>query len=165
MLKFILQPIFDPFEIITNRRCSVQHPLSLALSKSSVHQYTPKSLASDVCHIPQDHDVDIQVRIEHVFEKTNNLGYGQVRHKSGCTVRGWKLRKKRNCTIRVAKTKAMISYCEADLRLCFRLCRLLVFPCGGSISKIPLRRLLHFNVLFNSLRPDMAIAVVWGVQK
>ena len=23
------------------------------------------------------------------------------------------------------------SYCEADLRLCFRLCRLLVFPCGG----------------------------------
>ena len=25
------------------------------------------------------------------------------------------------------------SNCEADLRLCFRLCRLLVFPCGGSI--------------------------------
>ena len=24
------------------------------------------------------------------------------------------------------------SYCEADLRLCFRLCRLLVFPYGGS---------------------------------
>ena len=24
------------------------------------------------------------------------------------------------------------SYCEADLRLCFRLGRLLVFPCGGS---------------------------------
>ena len=24
------------------------------------------------------------------------------------------------------------SYCEADLRLCFRLCRLLVFPCGSS---------------------------------
>ena len=24
------------------------------------------------------------------------------------------------------------SYCEADLRLCVRLCRLLVFPCGGS---------------------------------
>ena len=24
------------------------------------------------------------------------------------------------------------SYCEADLRLCFRICRLLVFPCGGS---------------------------------
>ena len=25
------------------------------------------------------------------------------------------------------------SYCEADLRLCFRLCKLLVFPRGGSI--------------------------------
>ena len=24
------------------------------------------------------------------------------------------------------------SYCEADLRLCFRLCILLVFPCSGS---------------------------------
>ena len=24
------------------------------------------------------------------------------------------------------------SYCEADPSLCFRLCRLLVFPCGGS---------------------------------
>ena len=28
------------------------------------------------------------------------------------------------------------SYCEADLRLCFRLGRLLVFPCGGSNSTI-----------------------------
>ena len=26
------------------------------------------------------------------------------------------------------------SYYEADLRLCFRLCRLLVFPCGGSFN-------------------------------
>ena len=24
------------------------------------------------------------------------------------------------------------SYCKADLLLCFRICRLLVFPCGGS---------------------------------
>ena len=30
-------------------------------------------------------------------------------------------------------TDQLRSYCEADLRLCFRLCRLLVFPCGGSI--------------------------------
>ena len=29
-------------------------------------------------------------------------------------------------------------YREADLRLCFRLCRLLVFPCGGSFVKIVL---------------------------
>ena len=26
-------------------------------------------------------------------------------------------------------------YLEADLRLCFRICRLLVFPCGGSNSE------------------------------
>ena len=29
-------------------------------------------------------------------------------------------------------TDQLRSHCEADLRLCFRLCRLLVFPCGGS---------------------------------
>ena len=28
------------------------------------------------------------------------------------------------------------SYCEADLHLCFRLCRLLVFLCGGSNGKL-----------------------------
>ena len=28
------------------------------------------------------------------------------------------------------------SYCEADLRLCFRLCRLLVFSCGGSFPNL-----------------------------
>ena len=28
-------------------------------------------------------------------------------------------------------------YCEADLRLCFRLCRLLVSSCGGSYSVLP----------------------------
>ena len=42
----------------------------------------------------------------------------------------------RNRTIRVAKTKGtdqLRSNCEADLRLWFRLCRLLVFPSSGSI--------------------------------
>ena len=39
--------------------------------------------------------------------------------------------------MRVAKTKALISYQlrgyrEADLRLCFRICKLLVFPRSGS---------------------------------
>ena len=28
------------------------------------------------------------------------------------------------------------SYCEADLRLCFRICRLLVFSWGGSNDKL-----------------------------
>ena len=32
------------------------------------------------------------------------------------------------------------SYCKADLRLCFRICILLVFPCGGSNIKVYLRR-------------------------
>ena len=30
-------------------------------------------------------------------------------------------------------TDQLRSYCETDLRLCFRICRLLVFPCGGSL--------------------------------
>ena len=30
----------------------------------------------------------------------------------------------------------LCSYCTADLRLCFRLCKLLVFPCGGSNSSM-----------------------------
>ena len=30
------------------------------------------------------------------------------------------------------------SYCEADLRLCFRLCRLLGFPCSGIIGHFDL---------------------------
>ena len=36
-------------------------------------------------------------------------------------------------------------YREADLRLCFRLCKLLVFPCGGSImySYIPISGLIQ----------------------
>ena len=41
--------------------------------------------------------------------------------------------------MRVAKTMALISfagYREADLRLCCRICRLLVFPCGGSNVKL-----------------------------
>ena len=43
--------------------------------------------------------------------ETGNFGFG----------------KERNCTIHVAKTKALISTCEADLRLCFRICKMLVF--------------------------------------
>ena len=44
----------------------------------------------------------------------------------------------------VAKTKALISsYCETDLRLCFRLCKLLVFPCSGSYVKRERRSLIN----------------------
>ena len=44
----------------------------------------------------------------------------QVRHKPGLTYhRGWLLRGSGNCTIHVAKTKALISHCAADLPLLF----------------------------------------------
>ena len=33
-------------------------------------------------------------------------------------------------------TDQLRSYCETDLRLCFRLCSLLVFPWGGSNTKL-----------------------------
>ena len=60
-------------------------------------------------------------------------------------------RKKRNCTIRVAKIKALISFaftasCEADLRLCFR------------ISKYPLMKQLKMicaDTLINSCCYDI----------
>ena len=38
------------------------------------------------------------------------------------------------------------SYCEADLRLCFRLCTLLVFPRGGSFLIDQEQLLKTFNV-------------------
>ena len=76
---------------------------------------------------------------EPVREKTNNLGSEQVRHQPGCTVTedGYRLEVlDLESTIRVAKTTALVSftvkYSEAVLRLCFRLCRLCGFPCGGS---------------------------------
>ena len=43
------------------------------------------------------------------------------------------------------------SYCEADLRLCFRLCRLLVFPCGGS----------YFSAMITILEPSQLAAGEW----
>ena len=70
-------------------------------------------------------------------EKTNNLGSDQVRHKPRCTSTedGSRLEildlESRGIVLSVQR-KQRCTYCEADLRLCFRLCRLLVFPCGGS---------------------------------
>ena len=53
------------------------------------------------------------------------------------TVRGWKfwISKVVELYYLCSEKKGadqLCSYCEADLHLCFRLCRLLVFPCGGS---------------------------------
>ena len=73
--------------------------------------------------------------------KTNTLGFrpgptqtGLYSHRSRLKTRNFGLKKK-DCTIRAAKNKGadqLCSYCTADLRLCFRICKLLVFSCGSS---------------------------------
>ena len=72
--------------------------------------------------------------------KTNNVVPQQVRHKPTCTSteKSWKLEmsdlRRREIVLRSENKGAdqLRSYCEADLRLCFHLCRLLIFPRGGS---------------------------------
>ena len=68
-------------------------------------------------------------------EKTNNVVSKQVRHKPSCTST------KDGLTLEILDLEEelyfpcseikcadqMCSYCTADLRLCFRICRLLVF--------------------------------------
>ena len=58
-------------------------------------------------------------------------------------VRGWKFwtQKVEDLCYQCSENTHLCSYCEADLRLCFRLCRLLVFPCG----------ILESIILFNLL--------------
>ena len=78
---------------------------------------------------------------EHVREKTNNLGSDQLRHKPGCTVTEDGKRLEISdlgrmglyylCSDNKGADQLRI-YCEADLRICFRLCRLLVFSRTGS---------------------------------
>ena len=79
-------------------------------------------------------------RITDYFEqprgKTNNVVSEQVRHRSGCTVTeaGWKLEisdLKEEVYFPCSENKGadqLRGNREADLRLCFRICRLLVFP-------------------------------------
>ena len=42
------------------------------------------------------------------------------------------LEKEGLCYLRNKNADQLCSYCTADLRLCFRICRLLVFSCRGS---------------------------------
>ena len=67
-------------------------------------------------------------------KKTNNLGIRPVptqislySHRSRLEAGNFRLRKKKDCTTLLVKTKALISYCEADLLICFRICKMLVF--------------------------------------
>ena len=74
---------------------------------------------------------------ELLHEKTNILGFspgqtqiGLYSHRRGLEAFNFVFKKKRDCTICVAKNKGadqLCSYCTADLRLCFRICRLLVY--------------------------------------
>ena len=71
---------------------------------------------------------------EPVREKTNNLGSDQVRHKPACTVTedGQRLEildLESRGTIRVAKTKALISFAVTAKLICA-----FVFACSGSCS-------------------------------
>ena len=78
--------------------------------------------------------------------KTNNLGLrpgltqtSLCSHRRRLKACDFGFKKKMDCTICVAKTKALISFavtaklvCTPGLHLCFRRCRLLVFSCEGS---------------------------------
>ena len=76
-------------------------------------------------------------RNEPVHEKTNNLGSDTKQ--PVVTEEGQKLEildlRRRGIVLLVEQKQRrdqLHSYCKADLRLCFCLCKLLVFPCGGS---------------------------------
>ena len=70
--------------------------------------------------------------MSHVMRKPVFRVSDQVRNKLGCTTtedgKGFEIsrfRKERDCTIYVAKTKALCSYSAADL--CFHICKKQVF--------------------------------------
>ena len=88
----------------------------------------------------------VRIRIsEPSHEKTNNLGFstsptqtGLYSHRSRLVALNFGLNKQKDRTIRVAKTKALVS-CVV-LCLCFRSCILVVFSCCASlVAAISLR--------------------------
>ena len=85
-------------------------------------------------------DITAILLYEPVREKTNNLGFrpvltqtGLYSHRSRLEASNFGFKKKRDCTIREAKTKALISFVITANRVLF-------FPCGGSLY-------LHFGIL------------------
>ena len=72
--------------------------------------------------------------MSHRLGKTNNVVSEQVRHKPACTgTKSLKFRIKVEEELYYPSSEnkgadQLRGYREADLRLCFRLCRLLVFP-------------------------------------
>ena len=97
----------------------------------------------------------ITVLYEPAHEKINTLGFRPGPTQTGLYSQRSRLEaggfKKTDCTIRVAKTKALISYCTADLRLsnCFHICRLLVFSCSGSYGTVKDNIVFKFPLKFS----------------
>ena len=50
-----------------------------------------------------------------------------VQSQKQANAQNFRFRKKRHCAIRIAKAKVLISFCAADLRLCFCIGKNLVF--------------------------------------
>ena len=103
-------------------------------------------------------------------EKTNNLGSDQVRHKPSCTVTEDDRRleildlESKGFVLSVQRNKGadqLRSYFEADLRLSFCLCRLLVFPCGGSI--IGLSNVVVLAFLVSSIEVDLSYSTLMSI--
>ena len=111
-------------------------------------------------------------------EKTNNLGSNKVRHKkktvqSQKMVRGLKLwmYKVEELYYPCSENKVadqLGSNCESDQRLCFRLSRLLVFPCSGSfmVATFPVGKLKPLTVttytIIGILMPDSIVVNFFG---
>ena len=96
-----------------------------------MYVYNIKCFGSNVT----DLDLSLSVRKPTVCVPTRSDTNRAVQ--SPKILRGWKfwIEKEEELYYPCSENKGtdqLRSYCEADLRLCFRLCRLLVFPCGGS---------------------------------
>ena len=112
----------------------------LSISITMVHRIF--SILSTICIWCRNLITDRRYEPRH--EKTCLRGFRPGPTQTGlCSLRrqleagNFGFRKKRDCTFGVAKTKALISftvcgYRKADLRLCFRICKRLVFSLRGS---------------------------------
>ena len=86
--------------------------------------------------------IPVTIIFEPTHEKTNKLGFrhgptqtGMYSHrKKARSLKLWvKVEDEFNFPCGENKgADQLCSYCTADLRLCFRIFKLLVFPCGGS---------------------------------
>ena len=104
--------------------------------------------------------------------KTNNVLSDQVRHKPGYTSRArslkFRIKVEEELYYSSSENKGadqLRSYCEADMRLCFRLCRFLIFPCGGSNLLQYVIYILGINkmdyiIRFNYLTPFRLVSLI-----